>query len=122
MLPEPEEPPKPNGVLVSQNQSALSDLDPPDFSPIVVRSTKNKAALPANVNVGTTRPQTPADEVTSLEAAKTTANQLTDTWFEHAASVQSALVCAIAKAQPTGTSNWNNGDQLAEMQQSGLDP
>ena len=35
MLPEPEESPKPNGVLVSQNQSALSDLDPQDFSTIL---------------------------------------------------------------------------------------
>ena len=35
----------------------------------------------------------------------------------------SAPVCAITKAQPTGTypRNWNIGDQLAEMQQYGLD-
>ena len=128
MLPEPEEPPKPNGVLVSQNQSALSDLDPPDFSAIlytsvVVRSTKNKAVLPFSVTVETIRPQTPVDGVTFLEAAETTANKLADTWFEYATSVQSAPVCAITKAQPTGTSlrNWNISDQLAEMQQSGLD-
>ena len=73
--------------------------------------------------VRTIRPQTPADEVTFLEAAETTANQLADTWFEYATSVQSAPVCAIAKAQPTGTSlhNWNISDQLAEMQKSGPD-
>ena len=99
MLPEPEEPPKPNGVLVSQNQSALSDLDPPDFSTtlyttLVVQSTKNKAVLPPSVNVGTIQPQTPADEVTFLEAAETTANQLADTWFEYATSVQSIFTRA----------------------------
>ena len=115
-------------MLVSQNQSALSDFDPPDFSTIlyttvVVRSTKNKAVLPPSVNVGTIRPQTLADEVTFLEAAETTGNQLADTWFQYAASAQSAPVCKIAKAQPTGNSlrNWNISDQLAEMQQSGLD-
>ena len=73
-------------MLVSQNQSALSDLDPPDFSTIlhttvVVRSTKNKAVLPPNVNVGTIRPQTLADDVTFLEATETTASQIADTWF-----------------------------------------
>ena len=89
----------------------------------MVRSTKNKAVLPLSVSVGTIRPQTPADEVTFLEAAETTATQLADIWFEYATSVPSAPVCAITKAQPTGTSlrNWNISDQLAEMQQSGLD-
>ena len=73
--------------------------------------------------MGTIQPQTPVDEVTFLEAVETTANQLADTWFEYATSVQSAPVCAITKAQPTCTSlrNWNISDQLAEMQQSGLD-
>ena len=82
MLPEPEEPPKPNGVLVSLNQSALSDLDL--YTTVVVRSTKNKAVLPLSVNVGTIRPHTPADEVTFLEAAEITAALLADTWFEYA--------------------------------------
>ena len=73
--------------------------------------------------MGTIRPQTPTDEVTFLEAAETTANQLAGTWLEYATSVQSAPVCAITKAQLTGTSlrNWNISDHLAEMQQSGLD-
>ena len=67
MLPEPEEPPHPNGVLISQTPSDLSDLELPDFSTVfsttvLVRSTKNKAVLPNNVKVGTIRPQTSDDE------------------------------------------------------------
>ena len=130
MLPEPEEPPKPNGVLVSQNQSALPDLDPPDFSTIlyttvVVRSTKNKAVLPLNVTVGTIRPQTPVDEVTFLEAAGTTANQPADSlstvWVCHLSSVCSCLCDYQGSTHRYLSGNWNISDQLAEMQQSGLD-
>ena len=36
MLPEPEQPPKLNGVLVSQPPSKLSDLDLPDFSTVFI--------------------------------------------------------------------------------------
>ena len=128
MLPEPEQLPKLNGVLVSQPPSELSDLDLPDFSTVfyttvLVRSTKPEAVLPHHVKVGTIRPQTSDDEATFFEAAETTAKQLADTWFEYASSVQSAPVCAVSKAQPTGTSlhNWKVSDQFAEMQQSGLD-
>ena len=128
MLPEPEQPPKLNGVLVSQPPSELSDLDLPDFSTVfyttvLVRSTKHKAVLPHNVKLGTIRPQTSDNEATFLKAAETTAKQLADTWFEYASSVQSAPVCAVSKAQPTSTSlrNCKVSDQFAEMQQSGLD-
>ena len=73
--------------------------------------------------MGIIRPQTSDDKVTLVEAAETTANQLADTWFEYTSSAQSAPVCAISKTQPTGTSlrNWKVSDQLAKMQQSGLD-
>ena len=36
MLPEPEEPPHPNRVLISQTPSELSDLELPDFSTVLV--------------------------------------------------------------------------------------
>ena len=90
---------------------------------MLVRSTINTAVLPHNVKVGTIRPQTSDDEVRLVESAETTANQLADTWFEYASSAPSAPVCAISKTQPTGTPlhNWKVSDQLAEMQQSGLD-
>ena len=115
-------------MLISQTPSELSDLELPDFltvfsTTVLVQSTKNTAILPHNVKVGTIRPQTSDDEATLVEAAETTANQLADTWFEYASSAQSAPVCAVSKTQPTGTSlhNWKVSDQLAEMQQSGLD-
>ena len=115
-------------MLISQTPSELPDLELPDFltvfsTTVLVQSTKNTAVLPHNVKVGTIRPQTSDDEATLVEAAETTANQLADTWFEYASSAQSAPVCAISKTQPTSTSlhNWKVSDQLAEMQQSGLD-
>ena len=72
---------------------------------------------------GIIRPQISDDEATLVEADETTANQLADISFEYASSAQSAPVCAIPKTQPTGTSlcSWKVSDQLAEMQQSGLD-
>ena len=74
MLPKPKQPPKLNGVLVSQLPSELCDLDLPDFSTVfhttvLVRSTKHEAVLPHNVKVGTIRPQTSDDEATFFEAA-----------------------------------------------------
>ena len=73
--------------------------------------------------MGTITPQTSDDVATLVEAAETTTNQLANTWFEDVSSAQCAPVCAISKTQPTGTSlhNWKVSDQLAEMQQSGLD-
>ena len=70
MLSEPEPPLQPNGLLVSQIPSSLSDFDLPDFSTVfttvLVRSTKNHAILPQNVNVGIIRPQTSENEATFL--------------------------------------------------------
>ena len=113
-------------MLITQTPSALSDLELPDFSTVfsttvLVQSTKNTAVLPHNVKVGTIRPQTSDDEATLVEAAETTANQLADIWFEYASSAQSAPVCAISKTTGTSLRNWKVSDQLAEMQQSGLD-
>ena len=42
---------------------------------VLVRSTKNHAILPHNVNVGIIRPETSEDEATFSDAAGTTASQ-----------------------------------------------
>ena len=127
MLSDPEPPLQPNGLLVSQMPSSLFDSELPDFSTIftttvLVRTTKNHAILPQNVNVGIIRLQTSEDEATFSDAAETTASQLADTWHAYACSTQPTPVCAPSQAQPTGTSlrSWKICDQLAEMHQSGL--
>ena len=124
MLSEPEPPLQPNGLLVSQIPSSLSDFELPDLSStVLVRSTKNHAILPQYVNVGIIRPQTSEDEATFSDAAETTPSQLADTWHAYACLTQSTPMCVPSQAQPTSTSScsWKVCDQLAEMHQSGLD-
>ena len=79
MSSEPEPPLQPNGLLVSQIPPSLSDFELPDFSTVftttvLVRSTKNHAILPHNMNAGIIRPQTSEDEATFSDAAETTAS------------------------------------------------
>ena len=128
MLSEPEPPLQPNRLLVSKILSSLSDFALLDFSAVfrttvLIRSTKIHPILPHNVNVGIIRPQTSDNEATISDAAKTTASQLADTWHAYACSTQSTPVCAPSQVQRTGTSlrSWKVCDQLAEMDQSGLD-
>ena len=114
MLSDLKPPLQPNGLLVYQMPSSLSDFELPDFSmvfptTVLVRSTKNQksktnAILPQNVNVGIIRPQTSEDKATFSDATETTASQLADTWHAYACSTQPIPVCAPSQAQPTGTS------------------
>ena len=109
MLSDPEPPLQPNGLLVSQMPSLLSDFELPNFSTVftttaLVRSTKNHAIVPQNVNVGIIRPQTSEDKATFSDAVETTASLSADTWHIYACSAQPTPLCAPSQAQPTGTS------------------
>ena len=96
MLSEPEPPLQPDGLLASQIPASLSDFELPNFSTvftttILVRSTKNHAILPHNVNIEIIRPKTSEDEATFSDAAETTASQLAVTWHAYTCSTSQLL-------------------------------
>ena len=102
MLSDPESPLQPNGLLVSQMPSLLSDFELPNFptvftTTVLVRSTKNHAILPQNVNVGIIRPQTSQDKATFSDAAETTAFHLANTWHAYACSTQPHLYVPLLR-------------------------